>query len=424
MTAVVNQAVLKPDGSYEVIIPHEDMKGATTFTIREIERLKRSEFTCHLEAIVHDGTIVRRVSRRINLGSGSAQDALAKLLSRLAKGQEFDTIVSKLIEIMTGVVNKVQTATPVTQIEVQTKSLMLFHPFIVDDSSNLFFGDGSSTKSFSCIHLAVSLASGVPFLGFKPSRTCNALYLDYEDRGGKFRDRVDKVCGGMQFPPNLEDLDRLYYMHAKGVPLADLVPQLKEEIYKHKIEVLFVDSVAYACGMEIEKAEAAIRYFNALDSLEITSVSIAHVPKASVDPEGKKGQQTAIGSTFFNNGPRNTWNVLKQGDEEDTDPVKKVMLFNRKCNDGPRHRSIPVEVDFSKPSAVSIRVGTMDDWEESRPLPVRILSFLRSGAKSRSQIGDEFSAVNKETLKSALRRLVEKGSVKRLGGEGGDYALA
>ena len=424
------KAILNEDGSYSVVIIHDldspTDHGSTIFTFHELERVKRSEFHAFLEVEIHHEGKHHRYSSRLNLASDSARGNFCRSLARIVGNKkEFDSQLSQAIESLTAELNQLPKSHRVTELEPITGNLMLFPPFLTDKSANLVFGDGSSTKSYLCIHLAISLVTGLPFAGFLPARKINVLYLDYEDVGGKFADRVNRIAGGMAKTPDLADLENLRYMKARGVALPDMVGALREEILKHKIELLVIDSAAYACGAEIEKADAVIRYFNALDSLGIASLAIAHVTKGSMEQENKlKGQQHAIGSIYFHNGPRNIWNVVKQGDENDQEPVKKVCMFHRKCNDSRLARPVPLEVDFSHELKTTIRVGHEADWEEAQSLGTKILRFLKGGLRSREDIDQEFSEESKNTIKVALRRLKASGQIKQLGGDRGDYLLS
>ena len=283
---------------------------------------------------------------------------------------------------------------------------MLLAPFITDKSHNLIFGDGGGGKTFFCIGLAIAIATNVPYLGFKPSRQANVLFLDYEDRAQKFSDRVMKVCGGMEVKPDMAKLKNLHYLRTKGVPVSDMINTIKEVVKRSNIELIVIDSVAYACGMEIEKAEAAIRYFNALDALECATLGIAHVTKGSSDQSEKNnGQSHAIGSIFFHNAPRNIWNIAVHADAEPDAKVKKSCLFHRKNNDGSIHRMLPIEIDFSKDGVVSVRPGEDADWQHGWSIERRVTDILRSGAKTFKEIQDGLEDVPKGSIGVNLKRM-------------------
>lgn len=416
--------------SYRVTIwlrdDKEEIDGMATFECKEVERLRRSEFNVFLEASFAHGDQHKEWSQRINLASSSAREGVVRAFSRMFKGKEFDSVFSEAVRMLERYMDAEPRSVTIGQVEPLAEKKMLLAPFITAGSPNLIFGDGSSCKTYISIGMMVAVATGKRFLGFAPDHKAPVMILDYEDTGPKFFDRVNRVLSGVPDAPELADVEaNIHYFKAAGVPVADMVPALKEEVSRHGIELLVIDSVAYACGAEIEKAEAVIRYFNALDAIGVATLGIAHVTKSSSEAEDRiKGQKHAIGSIFFNNAPRNIWNVQKQGDENDMEPVKNIALFNRKANDGPLHPMVPVQVDFSVPGATSIRSGNRDDWEDAKPLGERITSFLmRRGPAKRQDIERHLEGEKPEGVKTALRRLRSQGRIRLIGGDGGEYAM-
>lgn len=362
---------------------------------------------------------------RVNVNSTSARKDMAGELERsFGKKYAWSLMLAMAVPELKDFLTR--KGTSLTAIDIPPiQSVALYPPFLTDKSSNMVFGEGGSAKSYFCIALAVSLVSGVPFLGFRPTRKCKVMYLDYEDNGSKFADRLNRVLSGMAESPDLEDVRGIYYRRAYGRALYDLVPQLKMDIEAKGIGLLIVDSAAYACGSEIEKAENAIRYFNALDELDVASLSIAHVSKGQAEAgEDGKGQQHAIGSIFFTNGPRNIWNIAKRDEDEDKD-TKKTCLYHRKCNDGPFHPMIPLDTIFG-PGVVSIRVGQDIGWETGKSASARILGFFKEakGPQNFRSMVEELADIKETTLRSKLKLLVAKGTILHFGGKKGDYILA
>lgn len=402
-----------------------DTDGASfQFVFSEIERLKRTETNVFLDLSIQiPGAAHEQWCGRMNLASPSARKDLAATLRGITgEKRPYEAILSQVVATLLDRLNEVKSALPVTEIspEVATSG-MLFAPFITDNSANLIFGNGESTKTFITARIAISLVTGLPFLGKTPSRKARVLFLDYEDRAGKFADRIMRIVSGMKPAPAMEDLEGLSYMKPNGTPLPDLVHSIKREMERTKSEVLLIDSAGYAAGSELERAEVVIRYFNALDAIGKTSLAIAHVSKGSMEDEG--GQKYALGSIYFHNAPRNTWNVVKLGGENDEEPVKKICMFHRKCNDGPRHPMIPLEVDFSVPNVVSFHPGDMDDWEDKQNLAQRIKGLLKSGPMGRKGVCDSFQDEKPRTVQTTLSRLVKKGEIILLGGQGGEYVI-
>ncbi len=416
-----------PDGSYSVVIIHEPAgeAGSIIFRFQEVERIKRSEFDAYVTAIIHENKEIFEYSSRLNLASMSARESFVRALQRIGGKKPYDAYLSRAINAISKKLDDVPRSVGVLDVPPWEGAKHLLFPFITDKSANLIFGDGGSNKSFICIQLGLSIVTGIPFAGFKPARKTNVLYLDYEDDVSKFNHRVMTVVSGMPIKASLEDVNNLRYMSARGLPLIDLKHTIKEEIAKHGIELIIIDSVAYACGAEIEKADAVIRYFNALSTLGIASLGIGHITKSAADAEKRiNGQQHAIGSIFFNNGPRNIWNAVKLGDENEREPVKKVCLFHRKCNDASLERPVPLEVDFSTDNLTIIRKGDDNDWRESDSLSSKIIRYIQSGQPTdRKSIDQEFEDVPANTLKITLKRLKTAGKIIQPGGFKGDYML-
>ena len=272
--AFLPDAKKNEDGSYSVVIIHEpeedDEKsnGSTIFRFSEIERFRRTQCDAFVEVVVHHGGKIKQMSCRLNLASSSAKDGLVRSLARMVGGKkEFDSHFSNAVEALYAKLDAIPRSESVIEIEPITGNMMLFHPFITDKSANLVFGDGSSTKSYICIHLAISLVTGLPFAGFKPARKINVLFLDFEDVGGKFSDRVNRVASGMPVSPEIEDLRNLRYMQARGTPLHDMVNSIKEEVTKHKIELLVVDSVGAATPQQ--RAAALVAKMSETEKLSL-----------------------------------------------------------------------------------------------------------------------------------------------------------
>lgn len=405
-----------------------NIDGSATFDFREVERLRRSEFNVYMEAKLQCGTSAKEWTGRINLASASAREGVVRAFSRMFKGKEFDSCLSMAISALGKTLDKEPRSKALWQIgEPPEDGGMLLGPFVKAGAPNLIFGSGGSCKTYLVLMMLYSLATGLPFLGFKPTRKVKCLFVDYEDSETNFRRRLDSVMAGFGGAGVDDAVANIRHFKPGGAPLCDIVASLKKEIDEYGIEVMAIDSVAYACGAEVEKSETAIRYYNALDDIGIASIGIGHVTKSSSDEETKdRGQQHAIGSIFHHNAPRNIWNAVLQEGTDEADPVKNVALFHRKFNDGPRHPMVPVEVSFQgKPPALSVsaRIGSGIAFDAARPLPDRILSFLRRGPTSRKALDEEFSEERPNTMKSILRRLKSSGKIRQLGGDNGDYSL-
>ncbi len=411
-------------------ITHDIEDATVTFSFRDIGFSKnRALETDLLVSYNVSGLKSLEYGTRININSMSARRELAGELGR-AFGQEtpWSLMLANAAPVLKRYAIDRSVSKTVWEIEPRgEKPENLLGSLLADKATNLLFGMGGGGKTYLCARIAIALASKGAFLDFMASKQTSVLFLDYEDVGEEFRARIEELASGIQPSPDPDTLARIRYRNAGGVPIHDLLPQLKEEILRNDIGLLIIDSVGSACGNELEKAESATGYWNDLNSLGITTLSIAHVAKGGTENAdggiNEKGQRSAFGSVFFHNGARNTWNLVAQDGEDD---VLRVCLYHRKSNRGRKSGMVPVEIDFSQlegKNTVTITKGREADWEEAKPLTARILYFLKQGKKTRVEIEEEFEGFNKSTVKSSLGRLKRQGKIVLLGGQKGEYEL-
>ncbi len=274
------------DDSYTVVILHPSGDGSTTFVFSDIEYLRRSEVNAFVETTIKIGDDIAEYSSRLNLASSSGREGFARTMGRIAKNkQEFDSYLSAaIVEINKAIQSKPRMIDLIDAPQKKDQQWLL-EPFVLDGAPNILFGEGGGGKTFVALRWMLSIATGVPFLGIKPSRVVKCMFLDYEDDGAEGNDRIMKLCGSKLMTPDgqtpdVETLRNIKYFPAGGVPIHDLIPTLKEKIAEHNIEFILIDSALLACGGEPEKAESAGRFFNSLAKLGVTTLTIAHETKS------------------------------------------------------------------------------------------------------------------------------------------------
>lgn len=281
-------------------------------------------------------------------------------------------------------------------------------------------------KTFFCLRLAISLATGREFLGYQPQEAVPTLFIDYEDNEKTASFRLSRLCADPTLRLSSKDVKHyIRYLNPQGAPLYTIVPALKKIIREHNIGLVLVDSVASACGAEPEKAEAAAQYYNALKALNVTTLSIAHVVKT----EGAK-QDKAFGSVFWHNLARNTWNLQGEEDpEEDKTTLGAVMgekskqlgLFHRKFNGGPKSQPINVKIVYGT-NNVRFEEGKPDYWNKDRKLEERIIALLKiNGPRTKGELYEDLINVPDKTLKNVLAILKQKDIIKKDETRGGRY---
>ena len=405
------------DGSYQVIVMHTSGDGSTIFIFSDIEYIRRSETNAYVEASVHIGDEITTYATRLNLASASAREGYARALSRIAKNkQEFDSYLSLAIVEVTRAIHNKPRAIRLCDAPPKRENTWLLEPFILDKASNILFGEGGGGKTLVALRMMLSIATGIPFLGVAPSRTGKCLFLDYEDEPGEGNDRMLKLCSSKLLTPDGQspDLDlmqdNIIYFDPTGIPIHDLVPVLKEEIKKSNIQFMLIDSAALACGSEPEKAENAVRYFNALSKLGVTTLTIAHETKS-------ENHDHVFGSIFWRNCARNIWNA--QSEKNPVDPREMSLgLFHRKCNHAAPRPPTPLRI-FHGDGMVDITRGAAEEWGgKALTIGERIVRILRTGPKQFGQIVDLMKTeedVKKDVITATLTRLRIRNILKQTG---------
>ena len=422
---------VKEDGSLFVmglLATGEDLgikHGSIAFTFSTIEEGKGHEVNAvvSVDCTVNDDNW--QFSGRLNILSLSSRGVFATQMVKPSTKFKLpaDIFLSKAIEKVLTYLRAKDESVWFEEITGTTPERPLFSPFIIENAPNLLFGKGGTGKTYICLRMCLSLITGRPILGFTPTRKCKVLFVDYEASKGEFYDRFSKLISGLGPDVELTDIMKgIRYFPPLGRPLHEIVPLLKKTIVEHGIDFVLVDSAILACGGEPEKADIAGRYFNALATLNVTTLTIAHETKA-------ENHAYPFGSVVWWNSPRNIWNAQGMNEVEDEDaevdpeqPIE-VGLFHRKANNGSKARMVSTRILFQD-SKVSLTLGDQGNWDKEVSVSTRILRFLRArGVSNRKGIDAEFSDLEKNTIRVNLQRLQTSGKITLLGGQGGDYCI-
>jgi hypothetical protein len=266
---------------------------------------------------------------------------------------------------------------------------------ILHGHPNILFGMGGTAKSYLALAMMLTLQAGRDIgFGFKPSRAMRGLYLDWEFEGGDHHQRMAWLCRNDFESAGLG----VMYLRCTG-SLYQSIAKIKKIIMEHEIDFIVVDSVAIACGGEPEEAQNALRFFDAIRTLKVTSLCIAHTTK-----EDSKGMP--FGSVFFHNACRNSWEIFK--DQDEGQAGLHVMLKHRKSNVGPLQTSIGVSLKFGTQTCDILVTDTPD-----RQSPVfaprltnreKLIGFLEAhGPSSPANIVRE-GLVTDQNLRQVLSR--------------------
>jgi AAA domain len=324
------------------------------------------------------------------LNSTPARKALAEFLKNRTKALGLDWL--ELLEVACGEV--------LTLIDVDEKPVYLddvvassderylLEPFVLRDLPSVIFGDGGSGKSYFALALAASLQSGRPFLGIAPKETVRVAYLDWELNPQEHRARAQMLAGN--------DRLGLLYVPCGRRRLRDQVQKLQRIFDEHSIQFAIIDSVGFACGGDLNDAQVALDYFEALKQLQVGTLSIGHVNKS-----GDTGK--VFGSSYFHFGFRLAWYVERA--EESTDEKLEMGFFNRKSNTSQKAHNIGFRFTFG-PSQVKITKFDVRDSTsllDNLGLETRMKKALVGGSKSLAELSAQLKASVAEVEQVAKR---------------------
>lgn len=406
-----------PDDAVRVTIPSP--VGRVVFTFEDIERAARS-FDCQLTVQIDaPGYSKDPYSERVNTLSHTAREALRRELDSVY-GKELGW--TKLLNTALGTGREaylsLDRSQDVFEIPDSVGDLFFLKPLLPDRAPTVWFGDGSSLKSYTAYTLGACVALGIDFLadadgkgGFAGPQGA-VLIVDYEDNAENIRRRMKRIFQGLGCDDVPEGLIR--YFPANGIPLKDLVPALIQVVRQYGIILIIIDSVGPACGGEPEKSVVALDYFRALARLKTTTLSIAHITKEA----GKKGNTDyPFGSIFWHNTARRTWFIARDQEEESDD--LDIGFYNRKVNDGPKPRPFGVKVHFDGfggPVRLTYQdIADVPALQAKRPPRQQIIDVLKHGPMASGEIASE-TGLSEDTVQ---RHLKDSSTFKEVGTRGG-----
>lgn len=311
--------------------------------------------------------------QRINLKSHTAVVDLRRTLTDLhGKDHPWVQIVSDAIIGCIHAFDEHDVSIDVAEIPDGDPDIFLVAPYLPFNQATILFGDGSAGKTYWALLLAIHMIYEIPLAGREMPKA-RILFVDYEDTPTNFKRRVGRVCAGMGVPVPRGDLR---YWGAAGQSLFDMAPAIHKKCVEENINLVIIDSVGAATGGSPLEVELALRYFAGLARIGVTTLSIAHITKAS--GEAKGDTEKPFGSVYWHNTARRTW-YIDRAQDDDADVID-ITLFNRKVNDGPRVKPISFQVVFdglNGPVTIdSMRTIDIPEHQRRRPLSDQVWDIL------------------------------------------------
>lgn len=341
-----------------------------------------------------------------NLTSIQTRRSLVKALEDRAGGVDWMAVLESVSHHIRDYIMAGPPLEEVGADEVEELSWKI-HPLVPKGEATLFYGDPSSGKSQ--LVALLSLVTQLPydgFLGWRAERG-HVLYLDYETTRATINRHIRRLLLGMDL-----EIAFLNYMRVSQ-PLPSLAQTLHRYVAEQQIDTIVVDSVAWACGGDIEKQEPVSEFFRVLRSLGTTNILVGHTPKNA--DSGKA--RSPFGSAFWKAGARYMFEV--KGSQQPKSDELYVGLYHSKHNEGPRQEPIGLHFHFDgKVGPVTVRhtnIKAIPELAAGLPLSDRTVGLLLNEPLTVVEMA-ELLGTGSKTMAVIVSRLHKKGQVVQLGG--------
>ena len=245
-------------------------------------------------------------------------------------------------------------------------------PLLPQGQNALIYGDGGSFKSYIAGLFSVMVALPTEGLKLPTPIYGKVLYLDYETSQDEHEWRLWRIVSGLGHDP--DHFVSVYYQR-RSSPITEGIAELRRFVRTNDIGFIVVDSVAQACGGDIEKQEPVSQMCNDLRSLRTTNLLLGHVPKN--DSGDSRRGKTPYGSAFWRNNVRSAWEA--KATQEPGASEADLGLFHRKANNSKIFKPIGVHILFEGDSVFFQRNNLRNVPELAGGLSVsdRILGCLK-----------------------------------------------
>ena len=341
---------------------------------------------------------------QFNFSSDRTRKGLAKNLSEKFEQYPWEILLD---QISFAVLERARRGEPVRELwthEEVPPLEYLIEPILIKGVPTIIFGEKGVGKS--TLALVFYLCLILPWwdnpleLGV-PTRSIPTLILDYELPGYIAQRNAKKLVEGMK-------IGSIPLFHRRCfAPLADELEQVANHLVNMKAEVVIIDSLARACGGELNKTEPANAFFEALDKLQITSLILAQTSK---DIESK--HKTIYGNALFTYYARSIWELCQA--DSLGDDVLDVALFHRWANLDKRHSDLGFHLSFNgQHTTIERQPVNVEEFKAKVNLQKAILNELKSGKLSLKDIAGKTGRTPAQ-ISPILSKLKRRGAILNL----------
>ncbi len=409
--------------STELSAPVVDQSVANRRTVRwadedlisELSRISdnRNGLDCRILFRTHTTAIYGPV--RLNLLSSSSRESLIRQLKTRNKEVNWSMALDQITNLVSTSLDDAGSGIDMRYYKPSgEKAGWAIRPFLQDKSASLVFGTGGEGKSTLVIAMLLSKASGRAFLpNIDPGPPAGVLFCDWEDNEENFWITCNALLAGMSM--TFDDLLMpVVYRHFAG-SLGDYTDTISDEIARHRIEVLAIDSLVASSGSEHSPndAEAARVWHQVVSSFGIASIGITHIAKNSANKDG-----TPYGSVYYFNLARSIWQVSRENESEHS---SVLALAHRKGNNTGIMKTMGLRADFesdefdraTKITYSEADLNTTEVLATKLSVTDRVLYTIKDIAMEPKEIAEELD-IPSNTVRQALLRAKDRKLVDHL----------
>ena len=295
-------------------------------------------------------------STRLNLESSSGRDGIRRELERIYPGKdiEWTAILSEATDVAKETWRGVDRSIDLADVALPEVRQWTVERFAPKGLSTIVFGMGGGGKSYLTADIMLHCLYGMAWKGRKVDHVFGVMVIDYEDAADEWRLRVQQLCDGYRWP--FPERGYRYYP-GRAIPIADQIGQIREIVEREHIGLVVVDSAISAVGGDVIDMQSPARLINALQSIGVTAIIIAHNTKA-------EDARYPLGSIAWHNLVRAT-HYLESTQEEGSYTLD-AALHNKKGNRG-LQKPIPMRFTFSESDTGPVKI----DLTASMPASLR-----------------------------------------------------
>lgn len=188
--------------------------------------------------------------------------------------------------------------------DMPPKSPQLIHGLLRQGHKMLIAGPSKAGKSYMLINLCISLAEGMPWLGW-PTERGKVLYVNLELDAPSAFHRFKDVYQALGYAPNhISNID-IWNLRGKAVPMDKLAPKLIRRAEKEDYIAIVIDPIYKVLTGDENSAEDMALFTNQFDKIATeldTAVIYCHHHSKGAQG-GKKSMDRSSGSGVFARDP-------------------------------------------------------------------------------------------------------------------------